>query len=96
MIRERYLPIRSTVISRSDSAYFCPMLVVNGVPLAITEDLNEKLRNDLTTLLHDASISDIAVLDTQANVIFCRPFSGAILIVAKDKTVQKKLRRLKI
>jgi hypothetical protein len=79
-----------------DSIQYSPLIVINGVPLNIPNKLTDNGNNEILNLLNEGSIDEIIVLDKLTEEwIFCKPFSGVILLKV-DKKTDKKLLKLKL
>jgi hypothetical protein len=73
------------------SIQYSPLIVINGVPLHIPEELTDEERRKTLSLLNEESIDQIVILDKLSEEwIFCKPFSG-VIIMKVDEKIEKKL-----
>ncbi|HLT75085.1 MAG TPA: hypothetical protein VKZ68_08355 [Ohtaekwangia sp.] len=79
-----------------DSMRSSPILVINGVPVDLLENLAEKKNKELLSLLNNNTINEIVILDKLAeHWTFCKPFAGVILLRVDRKT-ERKLRKFNV
>ena len=80
----------------ADSVQYSPLLVINGVALNIPSEFTDKNREKILSLLNESSIEQISILDRISEKwIFCKPFSG-VMMMTVDKKAGKKLSKLKL
>jgi hypothetical protein len=93
-IRQRFFLTENQNTS-VDSIQYSPLIVINGVPLNIPDKLTDKDSNEILNLLNVDSIDELLILDKLTeDWIFCKPFSGVIILTV-DKKTGKKLSKLK-
>jgi len=79
-----------------DSIRFSPLIVINGVPLYIPDNLTNKTTEKILTLLNEGSIEQIVILDKLSEEwTFHKPFSGAIILTV-DKKTEKRISKLNL
>jgi hypothetical protein len=79
-----------------DSIQYSPLIVINGVPLNISNKLTDKETNEILQVLNEDSINEFLILDKLTeDWTFCKPFSGVIILTV-DKKTDKKLSKLKL
>lgn len=94
-IKHRFFNKENQNISR-DSIQYSPLIVINGVPLNILNQLTDKNINEILDVLNENSINELFILDKLTEEwTFCKPFSG-IIILTVDKKTDKKLSKLKL
>ena len=94
-IRERFFYKENQNIS-VDSIQYSPLIVINGVPLNISNKLTDKETGEILNILNEDSISELFILDKLTEEwTFCKPFSGVIILTV-DKKTDKKLSKLKL
>ena len=94
-IKRRFFYKENQNISR-DSIQYSPLIVINGVPLNVSNQLTDKDTNGILNVLSEDSIHELFILDELTEEwTFCRPFSGVIILTV-DKKTDKKLTKLKL
>lgn len=79
-----------------DSVRYSPLIVINGVPLNISNKLADKEMSEILNVLNEESINELILLDKLTEEwTFCKPFSGVIILTV-DKKTDKKLSKLKL
>ena len=93
MIRDKYfIATNDRNVTQDD-----PLLIIDGIPLPITDSLTEKSRAKLTSLLTEDKIGDIKIIDQEPEGVYInKAFTGLILITLNDKKTSKKVRKLKL
>jgi hypothetical protein len=72
------------------SIQFSPVIVVNGIPLHIPEELTNEESSKILSILNEESIDQIVILDKLSKEWgFCRPFPGAIILTVDEKTLKE-------
>lgn len=72
------------------SIQYSPIIVINGVPLLIPDELTDEESRKKLSLLNEQSIEHIVILDKLSEEwSFCRPFPGAIILTVDGKTEKK-------
>lgn len=88
-IKKRYFRTES-INTPHDSIQYSPLIVVNGVPIAIPDHLPSGDLAKIFTLLDDDPIREINIIENvSAEWIFCKPFSGVIIITVNKRTNKK-------
>lgn len=94
-IKQRFFYKENQNIS-VDSIQYSPLIVINGVPLNISNKLTDKDTNEILNVLNEDSINELFILDKLTEEwTFCKPFSGVIILTV-DKKTDKKLSKLKL
>ena len=94
-IKRRFL-LKENCNTSVDSVQYSPLIVINGIPLNIPNQLTDKNSEDILSLLKEDVIEQINILDKLSEEwTFCKPFSGVIIITV-DKRTGKKLFKLKL
>ena len=94
-IRQRYFSKENWNVQH-DSVQYLPLIIVNGIPLQVSDSVTAKNKNDILNLLNESSIDQVNIVDTISDKwIFCKPFSG-VVILSVDKRTEKKLFKLKL
>lgn len=94
-IKERFFYQENQNISM-DSVRYSPLIVINGVPLNISNKLADKEMSEILNVLNEESINELILLDKLTEEwTFCKPFSGVIILTV-DKKTDKKLSKLKL
>jgi len=94
-IKHRFFNKENQNIS-TDSIQYSPLIVINGVPFNILNQLTDKDINEILDLLNENSINELFILDKLTEEwAFCKPFSGVIILTVDRKT-DKKLSKLKL
>lgn len=94
-IKERFFYKENQNIS-VDSIQYSPLIVINGVPLNISNKLTDKETSEILNVLNEDSINELFILDKLTEEwTFCKPFSGVIILTV-DKKTDKKLYKLKL
>jgi len=79
-----------------DTIQYSPLIVVNGVPLYVPDNLTEQDIKQIMNLLNGDSINQISVIDEQPEGwTFGKPFAGVILLTVDERT-HKKLFKLRL
>lgn len=79
-----------------DSSQYSSLILINGVPLNIPDKLTDEDSGKILSILNEDSIDQIVIVDKLSDEwIFCKPFSGVILLTVGKKT-DKKLFKLKL
>jgi hypothetical protein len=74
----------------TDSIQYSPMIIINGVLLNIPIMLTDKDSRRVLRLLHEDAIEQIDILDKLSEEwIFCKPFSGVIILAVDKKSAMK-------
>lgn len=93
-IKLRFLTVENQNVA-GDSIQYSPLIVINGIPFFSSGQLTEKEINQVNGILNNDSIIEIFILDkAKGEWIFCKPFSGVIILRVNKKT-GKKLSKLK-
>ena len=80
-----------------DSIQYSPLIVINGVPYDTPRILTDEYTRDVLSILNEDSIRQIAIIDKLSEewTLFCKPFSGVILL-SVDRRTEKKLFKVKL
>jgi len=92
-IRQRFF-LKENQNTSTDSIQYSPLIVINGIPLNIPNELTDKDRNEISNLLNEDSIDELVILEKLTEKwLFCKPFSGVIILTV-DKKTEKKISKL--
>ena len=94
-IKHRFFDKENQNIS-ADSIQYSPLIVINGAPLDIGNNLTAEDTNAILNVLNEDSVDELFILDKVTEEwTFCKPFSGVIILTV-DKKTDKKLSKLKL
>lgn len=92
--RRSFLKVNANV--PKDSTRYSPFVVINGLPFELPINVKDGDREKIVSFLDSDSTKQIAVLGKPSEEwIFCKPFTG-VIIIAVDKDTEKKLFKLKL
>ncbi|MEH0155242.1 hypothetical protein V6R21_13935 [Limibacter armeniacum] len=93
-IKERFF-LKRNQNTPIETTMYSPLVVINGIPLDIPDELTDNYSNKILNLLNEDSIDELIILDKLDNEwTYCKPFSG-VIILKVDKKTYKKLFKLK-
>jgi hypothetical protein len=88
-IKQRFFLKENQNIS-VDSIQYSPLIVINGIPLNIPSKLTDKDSGKILKLFNEDSIDGLTILDKLTDDwIFCKPFSGVIILTVDNRTGKK-------
>jgi hypothetical protein len=97
IISDRFFSSNQKQAAKNDSMRFYPLLVIDGIPLLITDSLSGGSRTKLASLLTINKISEIRILDREPDGLYVnRAFTGVILVTLNDKKTRKRLRGIEL
>jgi hypothetical protein len=81
----------------ADSIQYSPLIVINGVPLNIPNKLADKNAMEISNLLKEDLVDELVILDKLTDEwIFCKPFSGVIILTVDKRTGKKLTKQFKV
>jgi hypothetical protein len=96
MITQRYFQSNVTAVDETKQKV-TPVLIVNGLPIFITDSTSLEVKHKLLSLLTEDKIADIRVLEKLPEALYIeKQFTGLIVATLNDKRASKALKKIRV